>query len=127
MKQRRRFERQYESDERVAWVRSLPCLVCLGTPSENAHAAKSKGAGGRSWHIVPLCYKHHDEQHSGVKTFETKYGLNLEAAAIHTQDIWMLEKIARNGSHEDDLIDRGADTKQGDANTDAKRHASPKA
>jgi hypothetical protein len=30
---------------------------------------------------VPLCRVHHDERHAGIKTFETRYGIDLEEIA----------------------------------------------
>jgi hypothetical protein len=48
---------------------------------EAAHV-KSRGAGGTSKHLIPLCTAHHHEQHAvGIQTFAAKYGLDLEALA----------------------------------------------
>jgi hypothetical protein len=33
---------------------------------------------------VPLCMRHHREQHRiGIRSFEARYAVNLETAAIH--------------------------------------------
>lgn len=69
----------------LAWVRTLPCLLadrggCLGIIIP-AHV-KTRGAGGDDvGNVVPLCVKHHDEQHHGIQSFEAKYGLDLAARA----------------------------------------------
>lgn len=88
---RRRFEAHYGSEERVRWIQSLPCSVpgCRAWPSENAHV-KAGGMGMKAapeW-ITPLCKAHHDEQHRGSRTFEEKYGLDLEALARETDAKW---------------------------------------
>lgn len=86
-----------------AWVVSLPCLVCGYRPCQAAHV----GNGGLSrkadaaW-LVPLCGPmilgterpvlvegHHAESHrTGVKSFATKYGLDLKAEAVRTEAEW---------------------------------------
>jgi hypothetical protein len=81
------------SEERVAWVRSQPCWICSQKPSENSHV-KSGGMGRKAdaRHIVPLCHKHHDEHHHGHKTFQNKYGVDLEFAAQITDARWEVYK-----------------------------------
>jgi hypothetical protein len=94
-----RREAELEVRERVfgakaTWIRTLPCVIGMdrrdGTTTvahpcpywtEAAHAT-SRGAGGDSTHLIPLCTAHHHEQHAvGIKTFATKYGLDLDALA----------------------------------------------
>ena len=78
------FEHHYGSQERVEAVHRMRCLICFRLPSENAHV-KSKGAGGTYKDIVPLCHRHHREQHQiGIATFSQKYDVNLatEAARV---------------------------------------------
>lgn len=43
----------------------------------------SRGARGKDHaNVVPLCRGHHDERHTiGIRTFEKRYGLDLEAEA----------------------------------------------
>ncbi|HUE14982.1 MAG TPA: hypothetical protein VMR25_12505 [Planctomycetaceae bacterium] len=68
-----------------AWVRRHSCSVpgCQDGPIEFAHA-KSRGAGGHDAQGVPLCLKHHHEQHaSGIETFQRKYKVDLFALAAH--------------------------------------------
>lgn len=58
------YARIYGSRERVAWIKSLPCMECGGTPCENAHittGGMGRKAGADT--IVPLCPKHHRLQH----------------------------------------------------------------
>lgn len=55
--------------------------------SEPAHA-KSRGAGGRRWDLVPLAPLLHSEQHSiGIDTFQAKYGVDLNSLA---RRLWRL-------------------------------------
>ena len=76
-----KFEKSFGSEDRVNFIKSLPCLVCGNTPCDNAHV-KSRGAGGDYTCIVPLCRVHHTEQGMiGIKTFQNKYNLALDAIA----------------------------------------------
>jgi hypothetical protein len=54
--------RRQSKDERKR-VRGKPCVVC-GSTSDACHV-QSRGAGGgdESWNLVPMCRKHHSEQH----------------------------------------------------------------
>jgi hypothetical protein len=86
------FQRVYGSKRRVAFVKSLPCIVpfCDGWLIENHHVI-SGGEGRKAdacW-IVPLCLSHHRELHNqGAKTFQSKYGLDLRHRAAATQAAW---------------------------------------
>jgi hypothetical protein len=78
-----------------AWIRTLECCVpergrrnwidggrdCAGR-IECAHV-RSRGAGGPDVaNTVPLCTRHHREQHAiGIFTFQHRYGANLPAIA----------------------------------------------
>jgi hypothetical protein len=78
-----------------AWIRTHPCVAagrgdwidggkpCAGRV-ECAHVV-SRGAGGPDVaNTVPLCTRHHREQHTiGIRSFETRYGLNLEMKALY--------------------------------------------
>lgn len=76
--------------EKAEWIRTLPCLVCGQGPSQACHA-KSRGAGGTSDHLVPMCKKHHDEQHLvGVKTFGVYHGVDLMEEAESYHKAWLL-------------------------------------
>lgn len=57
------------------------------TPSVPAHA-KSRGAGGRRWDLVPLAPLLHSEQHAvGIETFQATHGVDLSALASR---LWRL-------------------------------------
>jgi hypothetical protein len=98
------------------YVRALPCLLRDGafmwTPgaalpstqvshvmrlafSDAAHV-RSRGAGGNDEaNLVPLCRDHHQEQHRiGIRSFETRYGLDLKAEA---HALWA-QYVAERGS-----------------------------
>ena len=61
----------------LAFIRSLPCIVCAREPSQAAHVrvGGTDGKGGVGMkpgdnRTVPLCHDHHAEQHSvGERTF----------------------------------------------------------
>ena len=90
----RRFEQGFHSEAFVAWVRSLACCVSgeSGTaddPIVCAHV-RSRGAGGRWWHVVPMLASLHEEQHwIGMRRFEEKYSVRLEDIAAATAQRWM--------------------------------------
>lgn len=51
------------------------CVVCNRVGSDPCHI-KSKGSGGGDfpWNVMPMCRRHHSEQHtSGMTTFAHKY------------------------------------------------------
>ena len=51
------------------------CIACGSKPCDPAHI-KSQGSGGLDleWNLIPLCRKHHSEQHQiGWKKFSSKY------------------------------------------------------
>ena len=88
------WERIYGSEERVAWVKTLPCLCCdrEGTPADpivNAHTkvdGTSRKAGYR-W-IVPLLDSHHKKQ--GQNGWSA-IGLTREVAqkyAGYVEELW---------------------------------------
>ena len=88
----KKWHKAFGSTELVAWINAMGCLVCGRAPSDAAHV-RSKGAGG-GWdrNLVPLCRVHHTEQHQiGIKTFQTKYNLDLKAEAEAISDDWNLD------------------------------------
>jgi Recombination enhancement, RecA-dependent nuclease len=76
----------------MARVAGLGCIVCLeyhnapDSPAEIHHITTARGFGGRAsnYDIIPLCPIHHrlgnkgEAVHSGVKTWEAKYGTQKE-------------------------------------------------
>ncbi|HXH52814.1 MAG TPA: putative HNHc nuclease [Sphingomicrobium sp.] len=80
-----------------AWVRKHHCSVpgCRRLPIECAHVRVRTNGGtalkpSDRW-CVSLCRYHHAEQHRlGLKSFETRYGIELRALA---------EEFARKSPH----------------------------
>lgn len=76
--------RKQQFGPQAALARTLPCLVeGCPWPTVPAHAIARGmgGARGKDKDVVPLCWDHHEEQHKGIRTFERKYRLDLEAEA----------------------------------------------
>lgn len=84
------FARAYGSDERVEFVRWLPCLLCARMPSQNAHV----GNGGMSRkadadRIVPLCgpdvtgcHAIYDDWRGSQRSFEEAYASELSGRTM---------------------------------------------
>ena len=72
-----------------AWIRTLACVVprCRSRDIHCAHV-RVKRYGPDVGNCVPLCARHHDEQHKGIKTFQRKYGLNLAELAAGLGAEW---------------------------------------
>lgn len=76
-----------------AYVRRLPCLVtdheCRGQ-IEAAHV-RTKATGAGDWgNLVPLCARHHTEQHyRGLRWFEHRYQVRLAPIARRTTVQWL--------------------------------------
>lgn len=85
------FARAYGSKERVHWIQSLACLVCLARPSENAHTPSRSGMGrkGDACTIVPLCSGCHHRLHQvGLETFQRETNLDLAQCAEIIDAAW---------------------------------------
>jgi hypothetical protein len=98
------FARCYGSKERVAFVKSLPCIVrrslsfavCDG--EIHNHHTKNDGIGrkGPASSIVPLCSRHHELLHEGgSEAFSDAYGLPLNALAADTERRWQRHQRER--------------------------------
>lgn len=86
-KPRERFEHLRDEAYRE-WIREQPCLLaserCFYATkrSEAAHVASKATGSGDSGNLVPLCTRHHREQHDyGVKSFQRVNAVNLRQAA----------------------------------------------
>jgi len=93
-KQRERKERQF--GPKAEWIRTLSCAACKRDGRDPAHM-RSRGAGGTSDHLVPLCRECHTEQHAkGIKTFFSKRGMidRLDLADQYHQR-WLNEECWR--------------------------------
>lgn len=87
-----RFERAF--GPKAAWISRRPCLVCGSVPCEAAHV-KSRGAGGTSADLIPLCTLHHREQHdTGIRTFAARHHLDLAWIADLYEKRWQKEEAA---------------------------------
>lgn len=90
VKGKRRFPNR-EDPAYLDYLRSLPCLICArdGMRQEyrtTPHHWPTKNNGGHDHEAVPLCGDgvrgHHGLFHQiGVKSFESRYELNLKAEA----------------------------------------------
>ena len=86
------FARTFHSQERVEWIRSLPCaLTGVHGESHNAHT-KSRGSGGTYEDIVPLSFlAHRDYDELDKMQFAAKYGTTKERVrerAAGYQQLW---------------------------------------
>jgi len=86
------FARTFHSQERVEWIRALPCaLTGLEGQSHNAHT-KSRGSGGTYEDIVPLSFRgHRDYDELGEEDFEYRYGTTkaeVKSLAAYYQQLW---------------------------------------
>lgn len=82
-----RARRAVQFGAQAQLCRELPCLICGRGPCD-PHHVRSRGAGGRDEHTVPLCEEHHHEFHDiGRHSFDKRYGVDLlhEAARLHEQ------------------------------------------
>lgn len=96
-RKRREFARAYGSKERVAFVKSLPCVVyalyspCAGEIHNHHITTGGRGRKADADQIVPLCTKHHAELHAdGASEFQANYAVNFEAAAASTELRWQI-------------------------------------
>lgn len=99
--QRAEDERKYGSEERIAWLKSLPCIACRVVGfSEVAHT-RTGGTGRKAdaRFTVPLCGPRmqdgffvagcHRKQHDvGRSEFERDYDLLLDEEAEKTEAAW---------------------------------------
>lgn len=80
-----------------AWIRRLPCLVrslfCDAAARPDCAHVQSRGAGGADrGNCVSLCRVHHEEQHRiGIKSFQAKYDLDLQAEAVRLDALYAQE------------------------------------
>lgn len=83
------FVRAFHSEERVRFVRSRPCVVCLKFGEiENAHI-EGGGAARRADYtkIVPLCRTCHRRMHRmGIDTFLARWGLTADDLPMMAED-----------------------------------------
>lgn len=69
--------RRYQNPRYLAFVRTMPCVVCRHGIVD-AHHAETRGAGGTDLCAIPLCRIHHGSIHRiGVKTFPQHYRIDI--------------------------------------------------
>lgn len=94
----------------LAWVRSMPCLVCGTDQQIHAHHLIGHGTSGMGTKssdllTMPLCTEHHHELHThGHKTFDKKYRrmnnpaqiyfVNLTLGRARVQKVLTAEQVA---------------------------------
>ena len=89
----RLFAKHFHSQERVRFIKSLPCEITKLRSSEvvNAHM-KSRAAGGTYADIVPLSWRaHYDFDVIGGAAFEKKWGRSkqsIRAQAPYYESLW---------------------------------------
>src|ERR1017187_5536824 len=102
------------SPEYLAWIRTLPCLVCSrvsggATVIEAAHtnALGSRGVGQKTsdFSAIPLCAAHHrenlDSYHVlGEQGFSHTHGINLQEIVLRLQSrFWQQDVSASRAVH----------------------------
>jgi 5-methylcytosine-specific restriction endonuclease McrA len=90
----REFARCYGSKARVAFIKTLACVVCGATPSDNAHIHGSKAGMGRKGpytDIVPLCRSCHTRYDEYTLKLDPA-GLRLVADALEMYTSWTLPR-----------------------------------
>lgn len=91
--------RIYGEKARIAFVKSLPCIVRRGS-HEGVIEVAHHGTGGMGRkadadQTFPCCTGHHRLLHSwGVQTFQRMFGVNLEREAERTEAAWQGEQKA---------------------------------
>ena len=91
------WSRAYGSEERVAFVQSLPCVFggqsspCAGVIANHHTESGGRGRKADAETVVPLCTRHHLELHqAGATAMETVYGVDLKAEAALTETRWQI-------------------------------------
>jgi len=94
---------KFRDPDYLTWMRRRTCIAFEQAPAvgygpqhegrvQAAHV-KSRGAGGVDrGNCIPLCARHHAEQHAlGLTSFAAKYGLDLRAEALRLQALYESE------------------------------------
>lgn len=81
----------------LSFIRSRPCLVCEATLEIEAAHVRVGGDGGvglkpSDYRAVPLCHRHHAQQHrDGERTFWRWLGADPNAVIIHLIAAYLTE------------------------------------
>lgn len=78
--------------DKATWIRFHPCILSHLSSCYldiEAHHVKSRGAGGKSDCLIPMCGYHHGRLHvMGRKTFEQFFSIELDRAAEIFERLW---------------------------------------
>jgi hypothetical protein len=94
-----------EAEDFGAPARVARCLDCCvwtckaRAPSDAAHY-RSRGAGGKSHQLVPLCRPHHREQEASLRKFEAKHRFKIP----HMGSVVLCETLEEVASYVADLV-----------------------
>jgi hypothetical protein len=96
-----RERREAAYGAKAKWIRTLPCHICAtwGVPQQDrtvaAHCEKTRGAGGTSGHLIPLCVDHEQRFHGmGRESFQIAYKMSLADATAVYDAFWRREQDA---------------------------------
>lgn len=82
----KRRKEAFGAQARLARLMLCAVPTCSQAPCDPAHVL-SRGAGGKDRDVVPLCRKHHQEQHKlGIVTFQARHNANLRLVADELAD-----------------------------------------
>jgi|WetSurMetagenome_2_1015567.scaffolds.fasta_scaffold147530_4 hypothetical protein len=84
-------QKRIKDQEALQKIRNKRCVLC-GHPSDPAHI-RSRGAGGDDIeeNLLPLCRRHHQEQHfCGMVSFVRRY---IQVELLLIEKGWELESI----------------------------------
>ena len=91
------WSRAYGSEERVAFVKSLPCVfvggstLCAGVIANHHTATGGRGRKADANTIVPICTFHHLELHQvGANAMQARYDVQLAMEARLTERRWLI-------------------------------------
>lgn len=89
-------------EKHLALIRQLPCIKCGKSPCDAAHVRKADAEHGKAPGIMkpddkwtlPLCHKHHMEQHrEGENEFWARLGVDPIALCLKLVAAGSLEKM----------------------------------
>ena len=86
-----RWAKQYGSEAYIRYIKTLPCCGCGRQSDIEASHVRSRGAGGKWYHIVPKCYDCHQRVWHGLNagrdTFCTRFGWTIQGLMDYAQEL----------------------------------------
>src|SRR4030042_6190793 len=75
----------HRDEEYLAYIRTLPCVVCGKIPCQAHHlSCGGKALKCNDLETAPLCPEHHSElTNNGKKTFIEKYGIDWKTIRLN--------------------------------------------